>query len=389
MKWLMSLGLILSAAVGFALFAQQDPGFVVIGRGAITLEMTLTVFLIVSICGFGLIYFMLRGATAIWRLPERWHLNRQTRMHGRAQIALQQGLNALFQGLWQDSERQLLKTHPQYLHYLSAAYAAQQRQDRVKRDIYLDRAFESVPNDYRLSVLLAQAEFQMADGQANVALASLKQLREQIPRSPRVLFLLNQAYQQLENWQAVWQLLPDLKKRQILSQTDFQMLEIKCAQGLIQQSASQSAPALTSTWDRLPKNLRLQSQIAQIGAEQFIQHGLFEQAENLLYDALKQHWNGQLVLLYADLGVSNAVQQLNRAESWLKGREKEPYLLLALGRLSMRCRLWGKAQQYLEASLVSQPLSATYLSYGDLLSQLGETSQAADHYRKGLMLRDR
>ena len=229
----------------------------------------------------------------------------------------------------------------------------------------------------------------MADGQANVALASLKQLREQIPRSPRVLFLLNQAYQQLENWQAVWQLLPDLKKRQIFSQTDFQMLEIKCAQGLIQQSASQSAPALTSTWDRLPKNLRLQPQIAQIGAEQFIQHGLFEQAENLLYDALKQHWNGQLVLLYADLGVSNAVQQLNRAESWLKGREKEPYLLLALGRLSMRCRLWGKAQQYLEASLVSQPLSATYLSYGDLLSQLGETSQAADHYRKGLMLRDR
>ncbi len=389
MKWLISLGLILSAAVGFALFAQQDPGFVVIGRGGLTLEMSLTVFLIVNICGFGLIYFILRGATAVWRLPERWHLNRQTRMHGRAQIALQQGLNALFQGLWQDSERQLLKTHPQYLHYLSAAYAAQQRQDRPKRDHYLDRAFESVPNDYQVSVLLAQAEFQMADNQTNIALASLKQLREQLPRSPRVLFLLSQAYQQLENWQAIWQLLPDLKKRQLFSNADVQQLEIKCAQGLIQQAAFQSAPALTTAWERLPKNLRLQSQVARLGAEQFIQHGLFEQAENLLYDALKQQWNGQLVLLYADLGVSNAAQQLNRAESWLKGREKEPYLLLALGRLSMRCRLWGKAQQYLEASLASQPLSTTHLSYGDLLSQLGETSQAADHYRKGLMLRDR
>ncbi len=389
MKWLISLGLILSAAVGFALFAQQDPGFVVIGRGAITIEMTLTIFLIVSLCGFGLIYFILRGATAIWRLPERWHLNRQSRMNGRAQIALQQGLSLLLQGLWQESERQLLRTYPQYLHYLSAAYAAHQRQDRVKRDNYLDRAFESVSNENRLSVLLMQAEFQILDNQANVALASLKQLREQIPRSPRVLFLLSQAYQQLENWQAVWQLLPDLKKRQVLSNADLQILEIKCAQHLIQQAAIQSTPALTAAWEKLPKPLRLQSQVAHTAAEQFIQQGLFEQAENLLYDALKVQWNGQLVLLYADLGVSNAAQQLNRAENWLKGREKDPYLLLALGRLSMRSRLWGKAQQYLEASLNSHPLAATYLTYGDLLSQLGETSQSAEYYRKGLMLRDK
>lgn len=389
MKWLISLGLILSAAVGFALFAQQDPGFVVIGRGAITIEMTLTIFLIVSLCGFGLIYFILRGATAIWRLPERWHLNRQSRMNGRAQIALQQGLSLLLQGLWQESERQLLRTYPQYLHYLSAAYAAHQRQDRVKRDNYLDRAFESVSNENRLSVLLMQAEFQILDNQANVALASLKQLREQIPRSPRVLFLLSQAYQQLENWQAVWQLLPDLKKRQVLSNADLQILEIKCAQHLIQQAAIQSAPALTAVWEKLPKSLRLQSQVAHTAAEQFIQQGLFEQAENLLYDALKVQWNGQLVLLYVDLGVSNAAQQLNRAENWLKGREKDPYLLLALGRLSMRSRLWGKAQQYLEASLNSHPLAATYLTYGDLLSQLGETSQSAEYYRKGLMLRDK
>jgi HemY protein len=387
MKWLISLGLILSAAVGFALFAQQDPGFVVIGRGAIAIEMSLTVFLILSICGFGLIHFILRGATTIWRLPELWHSNRQSRMNGRAQLALQQGLNSLFQGLWQDAERQLLRTYPQYLHYLSAAYAAQQRGDRPKRDHYVDRAFESVSNEYRLSVLLVQAEFQVIDNQANMALASLKQLREQIPRSPRVLILLSQAYQQLENWQMIWQLLPDIKKRQILSNADFQMLEIKCAQGLLQQAAAQSSPSLTSTWDRLPKSVRLQFQVAQIAAEQFIQHGLFEQAENLLYDALKMQWNGQLVLLYADLGVSNATQQLNRAESWLKGREKEPYLLLALGRLSMRCRLWGKAQQYLEASLNAQPLPVTYLTYGDLLMQLGETSQAADYYRKGVVLR--
>lgn len=388
MKWLISVGMILSAAVGFALFAQQDTGFVVIGRGAWTLEMSLTVFLVVSICGFGLLYFVMRAATAIWRLPERWHSSRQTRMRGRAQIALQQGLNALLQGFWQEAERQLLRTYPQYLHYLSAAYAAQHRQDRPQRDIYLDRAFESVPNDYRISVLLAQVDFQMADGQTNVALASLIQLREQIPKSPRVLQLLIQAYQTLENWQAIWQLLPELRKRHVISNSAFQILENRCAQGLLQQASNQSAAALTTAWEKLPKSLRLQSTVARTGAEQFIQQGLFEQAEQLLNESLKQQWDGHLVLLYADLGVSNAAQQLNRAENWLKRREKEPYLLLALGRLSMRNRLWGKAQQYLEASLISKPLPITYLSFGDLMTQLGETNQAADYYRKGLMLRD-
>lgn len=61
-------------------------------------------------------------------------------------------------------------------------------------------------------------------------------------------------------------------------------------------------------------------------------------------------------------------------------------LLLALGRLSLRNRLWGKARSYLEASIGASPRSAAYGELGRLLEQLGEQEAAREHYRKGLEL---
>jgi HemY protein len=44
-------------------------------------------------------------------------------------------------------------------------------------------------------------------------------------------------------------------------------------------------------------------------------------------------------------------EQLLAAEQWLKDRPNNAELLLALGRLSLRNELWGKAREYFETSL--------------------------------------
>jgi HemY protein len=77
---------------------------------------------------------------------------------------------------------------------------------------------------------------------------------------------------------------------------------------------------------------------------------------------------------------------LQQAEHWLKGRENNANLLLALGRLAIRCELWGKARSYLQASLGSHELAETYRELGQLLDKLNEPELAADCYRKGLLL---
>ena len=63
-----------------------------------------------------------------------------------------------------------------------------------------------------------------------------------------------------------------------------------------------------------------------------------------------------------------------------------PVLLLCLGRLSLRNRLFGKARDYLQSSLQIEPRSETYRELGQLLEQLNETQAALDCYRKGLAL---
>ncbi len=388
MKWLISILLVLTAAVSFALLAYDDPGFVIVGRGAWTLETSLTVFMVLlGLCFVGL-FFLLRGLMALWYLPERWQSSYQSKMRGRAQLALQRGFSALLEGDWKAAEKSLLQSQPQYLHYMCAAYAAQQRQDIEQRDSLLRKAQETAPAEYRLAVALAQAKLQLMQRQMSLAQTTLKSVQEQHPKHPQVLRLLAHAYEAQQAWQALHALLPELRKRKALSETALQRLELQTVQGELARAGTESLEALKIVWERLPKVNRLQPAVAKVYVQYLLQQGATELAEPLLRDTLKQHWDKDLLHLYAHLNV-NAAQQLKYAEAWLKQHEKDADLLRALGQLSMRNSLWGKAQQYLEASLGLSPRAETYKTLGDLLKQMGEIEQAAENYRKGLNARSR
>ncbi len=383
MKWLINGLLILSAVVMATLLAYRDPGFVIIGHQSLVLETSLSVFLAVLLLFFAVLYLLMRLWSAIWRLPERWQSSHQSKMRGRAQMALQQGISELLEGDWKKAEKTLLQSQPQYLHYLSAAYAAQQRQNIEQRDKHLEHAQQYAPAEQHLAVNLAQAQLQLKQQQVNLAVTTLKPLQDKYPRHPQVLKLLAQAYVAQQNWHTLLDLLPELNKRKALSEAALYQLEVQTAQGELNQAAAKSFEAVKTTWERLSKVQRLQPAIAKIYVQHLIANGATDTAEQLLRDSIRQHWDKDLVLLYAHVNV-NPAQQLSRAEGWLKQHEKDADLLLALGQLSMRNSLWGKAQQYLEASLGLAPRPDTYQALGDLLNQMGELEQAAAQYRKGL-----
>ncbi|HNB02594.1 MAG TPA: heme biosynthesis protein HemY, partial [Nitrosomonas sp.] len=50
------------------------------------------------------------------------------------------------------------------------------------------------------------------------------------------------------------------------------------------------------------------------------------------------------------------------------------------------CELWGKAQNYLEASLSVQPGQKAHFALAQLNEKLGKHELAMDHYNKGLQL---
>ena len=86
-------------------------------------------------------------------------------------------------------------------------------------------------------------------------------------------------------------------------------------------------------------------------------------------------------LLSLALDTQGAAKQLQRAERWLEGRPLDAVLLMALGRLSLRNQLWGKARDYFERSLKLVPDTEVFAELARLLQNLHEPERNPHYLR--------
>lgn len=111
------------------------------------------------------------------------------------------------------------------------------------------------------------------------------------------------------------------------------------------------------------------------------------EAVAILEVSLQKYYDSGLVIKYADASLcvdsKTAEKQMQRAESWLASHGSEPALLLALGRLSLRNELWGKAREYFERSLKSSSDPVAFAELARLLINLKEHNKSADYLRVG------
>lgn len=386
MKWVIAILLTGAAALGLALLGMEDPGFVVIGRGQWTLETSFSVFLLLIALLFLFLYVALRLLSWLWQLPDRLHSGQRARRQAKTQQALGQGFALLNEAQWHSAEKQLLRGAPGPLHYAGAAYAAQQRHDLEQRDEYLSQAQEQLEDAQQVGFGLYQVQLYLRERQYHPALAQLKQLQELAPRHPQVLQQLAEVYQALGNWAQLYPLLAELRKRKALSSEELDQFEIQVIRGWLSQAAAQSAEALNSVWNRLAKTQRLEPAVLAVYGREMLAKNQHETVAELIRETLRQHWDPRLLHLYRQVEIEPG-KQLAQAETWLKKHDQEPELLLLLGHLCLRNRLWGKAQQYLEAALARDDHNPeTYAALGELMTQMGENAQAAQYYQQGLTL---
>ncbi|MFP3873749.1 MAG: heme biosynthesis HemY N-terminal domain-containing protein [Thiohalophilus sp.] len=388
MKWLFYAFLILLGGVLLGLLAYQDPGYVLISRGQRTVEMTLSLFVSAIVIGFIVLYMLIRTVVRSWHLPARLRRWRKLRRRRKARQSSNRGLIELAEGNWRRAERALIKhvreSDTPLLNYLSAARAAQKQHAHERRDHYLSLAHNSAPGA-DIAVELTQAELQLAHGQLEQSLASLMHLQSLAPHHPHVLYLLMQLYEQLHSWGDLQALLPRLDKYKVLGETEHDQLSRKVYLNLLQMN-QHKAESLNNIWQQMPRDLRHDPALIEEYARHLIDLAQHDTAEAILRDAIKRDYNSELVHLYGLAESTTPERQLQQAEHWLKGRENNANLLLTLGRLARRCGLWGKARGYLEASLGNHELAETCRELGQLLDKLNEREQAAEYYRKGLLL---
>jgi len=258
-RWLLTglIGIFIGSIIAVAVL--RDNGYILIGYDVWSIESSLALFIVLDAILFAVIYFSIRFLIRLWNTPaevKAWHHQRQIRL---AQKALTRGLLEMAEGDWKGAEKRLLKhaasAETPLLNYLAAARAAQLQGAHERRDQYLQLAHESMPSA-DVAVSLTQAELQLAHQQLEQALATLKHLKNIAPKHVYVLKLLSELYQQLGDWQQLKELLPDLKRRKALSQSELESLETRVHRFSLQQAASNNLPALETACKQIPRKKR-------------------------------------------------------------------------------------------------------------------------------------
>lgn len=388
-RWILFLLLTLVAAVALGLGLQQDPGLVRIFHGGTAIEMTLAVFALLCIGALLALWLAVTLVIWVWEMPRRLRERLARRRQLRARRSLTQGLIEIAEGRWREGERRLVRnardSEVPLINYLAAARAAQLLEEDERRDSHLKAAYETTPQA-TVAVLLTQAELQLAHGQVEHALATLRRLQEQSPGHAFGMKLLARVYERLGEWRNLEELIPRLRKTDVIKPAELERIEIRTLQEAFLRNTSAGATALDDIWRNIPRRLRKQRDVVLAFAAGLLQNKAGDRAEAVLRDALKSQWDDQLVLLYGEVRSSQPEKQLGRVESWLKEHGDSAALLYAAGHLCAVNKLWGKARSYLETSARISPSAQTYRRLGQLLQELGQPEAAMQAFRRGLEL---
>ncbi len=390
MKWLIYALLALAGSVLVGLVALPDPGYVLLGYGKYSVETTL----LTLMCGLLAAYFVLRFLLSVFRVPQRvqaWNLQ-QKRERDRKHLDL--GMMELVEGNPHTAEKTLRRltenTDNPLITYLAAARAAQQQGAIERRDEYLDLAQKMLPKA-GLAINLSRAELQMAQGQYATALTTLDSLRKQYPDHSQIIKYLLNIYQQSGDWPRLKQLLPDIKRRKVLTQDALQAITLKVHRKLLLTAAKErDLPALQQLWQELPRQYQQDTELVSVYAGHLLDLHADDAAEVLIKDATARNWDKHLAYLYGNLRDGDAVKQLETVEAWLQQYPNDSQLLLSAARLSMRNELWGKAKSYVEASIGQEATPESYQLLGLLCEKNEDAPLAMAAYRHGLnMLADK
>lgn len=381
---------VLFASVWLGLKISQDPGYALFVYRQWTVEMPLWVAFVGLILLLLLFYFFLRffdGIETLWLRCKNWlRLQKKYKSYSKTN----RGLIELLEGDWKNAEHYLLAGAPQsdtaFVNYIAAARAAHEVGAYDRRDLYLQKAHDVLPQA-NVAIGLARAQMQLSQGQLEQALATLKGLRLIAPRHKLVLKLLEKLYIRLSDWDELFNLLPSLRKAKLITYDQQENFESHIYKELLNNISNEAENVypVRDIWQNIPRRIQKNPEVILAYIKKLLPfaHTGNEIAE-LIEFALKKQWNEEMVILYGLITTDNPKHQLTVSEDWLKRYGYRAALFLTLGRLCQRCQLWGKARSYFEQSLKANADPQAYLEYGKLLEHLGEGSAALENYKQGL-----
>jgi HemY protein len=382
--WLLTLA---ALAVGLSLAARYNDGYALFVLPPWRMEISLNLLLVALVAGFVLLYLVLRAVVNTLTLPGKVQAFRARRAREKAAGALADAMRMMHEGRYghalKSAEAAYEGGYQQGLAALTAQRAAHVLRDEERETHWRERATWHDAETYAAR-LMTTAELAVDGRDFDAAHRALGQLATSEGRHIAALRLSLRAEQGMGNWPEVLRLTRQLEKYKGLSAEQAAPLRARAYREIISQIAEPAQ--LVRYWNAMPEADRLDARLAMQAARTLASTGGCAEAAVLIEDFLDERWDSSVAALYADCEGGDTLARIAHAEKWLRQHPRDEQLLLSLGRLCVRQKLWGKAQSYFEASLAILPTRGAHVEFARLLDDLGRAGEADRHFRAAAML---
>ncbi|WP_191090426.1 heme biosynthesis protein HemY [Dechloromonas sp. CZR5] len=386
--WVVAL---FAVAVAVALGARLNDGYLLLVVPPWRVEVSLNLFALALFGLFVAFYAAMRVTLATFGLPKRVRDYRVRRQRDQAGQVFQDAVRLLFEGRFGQAMKRAGEAHgagtAPGLSALIAARAAQRMREPEKQQYWLEHARTDDPRT-EAATLMLDAEMANEERRFSDALDALGRLQGKQGRHIAALRLELRARQGSGDWDGVLKLVRQLAKRDALPPEV--VVEIRTQAHLANIAKRRSDQGQLVAYLRgLPEEERGR-RVSLAAAKALTALNAEGEAQKLIEAALDKPggdaWQSELAAIYGRLSGGEQTARIAKAEGWLHIHPGDAVLLLALGRMCQRQRLWGKAQSYLEASLSVRATQEAHLALAKLLDELDKADEANKHYRASAQL---
>lgn len=381
--WILSA---IALAVGLtALALRSSTGYVQIVWPPHRIEVSLVLAAVTLLAGFVLAYASLRLIAAMVAMPRQVRAYRAARQKRKGAEALTSALHEFFSGRYARAEKAAstameLSGEPG-LAAMLAARAAHELRAPERRDTYLARGAAHLSEGDALKVI-TEADLLLKERRSADALTVLQALPQKHTAGLRLEL---RALQLAKEWEKSLTVIDQLEKRNVFDAAHARELRTLAWVEHLKKRARDIA-ALEETWRKAPDAQKREPRVVLAAAQGFLALNAAHRAAELIERSLDRDWDSDLARLYGDCAAGDTARPIERAERWLEAHPHDAALLLTLGKLCARQSLWGKARNYIDASLAVEPTLQAHLAAARLHEQLNEADAAQRHYRKSLEL---
>ena len=383
MRTILGVIVLFALAIGAALLAAGNDGYILIILQDLRLQVTLNLAIVVLVATFFLLYFLVRLLDNLLRLPDGLREARARRRASRAHRALTQGLTHFLDGHFaqaQKAARIACKNEEDNgAAALLAAYAAHDALDDKNAARWLEVAAEHAP----AAAEIARARFALRDEDAATAEAALRALKERGHSAP-VVERLEIALANLRRQpQTLVPAVDSLARIRMIAPERADRLRDEAWLATLAEKAA-DPEAQREYWRGLPKASLARAEFLRQAVLHLSAGGQAVIARRQVEKVLNSTWDSDLARVYhlcAGEG-EEARDALKNAEHWQQRHGDDASLLYSLGCQCAQMQIWGKAQAYLERAAEIAPQADVFLALGSLLETLDRPQEAAQYFRR-------